>query len=397
MIDLQQTSAASRPGSAVERRRNLRRVQRYLVTAFFVLIIVQLFIPIFYLIPVAIAGAFGFFIYRHYRRPAAAQPTSAAAARRMSVPRVFGQAWKPEEAPVAPDLAGEVAMLEGLRREAAAESRLRVRAYVPLGLVPALLLAVIPGGGNFVALLLVAGMGAVFGWFFAISAPGERYAKAFKTALLPRLLARHGAFTYRSGEAPRLERCNAVSLLPRHNRVMADDAFEGTHRERPIRITELKLEQASGKSTSTVFQGLLLEIGLAARVRGTTVVRDKDRATEWMASVPHGLPAVEVDDPVFAETYQVLGSDPAAAHAILTPAVMARLLGLADREAFFPPFLLAEGDRMVFAIGRDDGRDMFEPPSLSSHGAALQLATLEEDIACLFRLADAMIEIGQPG
>lgn len=395
MIDLQQKSADSRPGSAVERRRNLRRVQRYLVTAFFVLIIVQLFIPIFYLIPVAIVGAFSFFVYRHYRRPAADRPTFAAAARHTSVPRVFGEAWKPEEAPVAPDLAGEVAMLEGLRREAAAESRRRVWTYVPLGLAPALL--VIPGGGNFVALLMVAGTGMFFGWAFAVFEPGGRYAKAFKTALLPRLLARHGAFTYRSGEAPRLERCNAVSLLPRHNRVMADDAFEGTHRERPIRITELTLEQASGKSTSTVFQGLLLEIGLAAPVRGTTVVRDKDRATEWMASVPHGLPAVEVDDPVFAETYQVLASDPAAAHAILTPAVMARLLGLADREAFFPPFLLAEGDRMVFAIGRDDGRDMFEPPSLSSHGAALQLATLEEDIACLFRLADAMIEIGQPG
>jgi hypothetical protein len=78
---------------------------------------------------------------------------------------------------------------------------------------------------------------------------------------------------------------------------------------------------------------------------------------------------------------------------VLTPAVMERLLVMADGKSFLPPLFLLDGDRMVFALPALLPGSLFEPPGLETHDAAQQLAALEADFARVFALADAMIDM----
>lgn len=49
---------------------------------------------------------------------------------------------------------------------------------------------------------------------------------------------------------------------------------------------------------------------------------------------------------------------------MLTPAVMERLLWMADGGDFFPPSCLVEQGSITFAVAQTGTRLLFEPPSL---------------------------------
>jgi hypothetical protein len=296
--------------------------------------------------------------------------------------------------PVSP-LAAEVAMLEGLRGRLAAEARRRTILFVPLGLAAALLLywLMIRSGGSskgspFVALVIFLVIGGGGAWIWAVGGPGGRYRKAFKESLIPRLLAAHGELTHSLGLKPDLNRAVALGLLPAYEDIDADDGFAGRYRGRPITISEIAVTRKAGKSTETLFQGLYVEIGVSTPFRGTTILRDRDGRQPG-----NGLQRLRLEDPVFEEIYATWSSDQVEGRAVLTPAVMERLLVMADGQSFLPPLFLISGDRMVFALPAIVPGALFEPPGLETHVAAQQLASLEADFARVFALADAMIDM----
>ncbi|BCB19394.1 DUF3137 domain-containing protein [Bosea sp. ANAM02] len=323
-----------------------------------------------------VLGAWALF-RNYYRKP----PARAAAAQASS------EAASP--------LASEVALLEALRGKLAAEARRRTILFVPLGLAAALLLyrLMIGSGGSskgspFVALVIFLVIGGGGAWIWAVGGPGSRYRKAFKDSLIPRLLAAHGELTHSIGTKPDLGRAVALGLLPAYDKLAADDGFAGRYRGRAITISEITVSRKAGKSTETLFQGLYVEIGVSTPFRGTTILRDREGRQPG-----NGLQRLRLEDPVFEEIYATWSSDQVEGRAVLTPAVMERLLVMADGQSFLPPLFLIGGDRMVFALPAIVPGALFEPPGLETHVAAQQLASLEADFARVFALADAMIDM----
>ena len=321
------------------------------------------------LIPSAILAALVYVIYRHYHLPVATASPEAAAR-----------------------FATEIARLNGLRLEAARDTRRRVMLYVPAGLALAICFLVMPSRGSSSGILagwlfapFLLGFGAAVPWLIALSIPGGRYAKMFKRELMPLLLRRYGELRYVEGAVPAVGDLAARGLLPRYDRAEIDDAIAGRYAGYELRLSELELERKSGKNNSTVFNGLLLTLAVDTPFLGTTMVLDQRRPA------PSGLMPVRLEDPRFASIYDVYGNDQVEARAVLTPAVMERLLSMADGGDFFPPSCLVERDSITFAVAQTGTRLLFEPPSLQAHDAAAQLQHLEDELALVFRLVDAMI------
>lgn len=321
------------------------------------------------LIPSAILAALAYVIYRHYRLPVT---TASAASGRFPA---------------------EITRLNALRLEAAKDTRRRVMLYVPMGLTLVAGLFFMPGRGggkpgllaDWLLLPLLLGFGAAVPWLIALSIPGGRYAKAFKRELMPLLLRHRGELRYVEGAVPAVGDLAAKGLLPRHDRAAIDDAIAGRYAGYELRLSEIELERKSGKNNSTVFNGLLLVLAVDTPFLGTTMVLDQSRPA------PAGLMPVRLEDPRFASIYDVYGNDQVEARAVLTPAVMERLLSMADGGDFFPPSCLVERDSITFAVAQTGTRLLFEPPSLQAHDAATQLQYLEDELALVFRLVDAMI------
>jgi len=321
------------------------------------------------LIPSAILAALVYVIYRHYHLPVAAASPEAGAR-----------------------FAAEIARLNTLRLEAARDTRRRVMLYVPMGLALAMIFLVMPSRGSKSGMLaewllvpFLLGFAIAVPWLIALSIPGGRYAKAFKRELMPLLLRRHGELRYVEGAVPAVGDLTAKGLLPRYDQAEIDDAIAGRYAGYELRLSELELERKSGKNNSTVFNGLLLTLAVDTPFLGTTMVLDKSR------TAPSGLMPVRLEDPRFASIYDVYGNDQVEARTVLTPAVMERLLSMADGGDFFPPSCLVERDSITFAVAQTGTRLLFEPPSLQAHDAATQLQYLEGELALVFRLVDAMI------
>ncbi|WP_181832654.1 DUF3137 domain-containing protein [Bosea caraganae] len=346
-------------------------------------------------IPAAVIGVFGYLVWSYYRKSKAGSPQPAGG----------GQAAALVQ-PQAQNLAqfsGEIAMLEELRQRLAAEARRRVRLFVPPALVLGLLLAWAftslgnsgsrSSGSPLFVYLFMLGFAGIGSWVYAVGGPGARYALAFKHELVPRLLKAYGDLQHSIGTMPPLGSLCSYGVLPGHDQASADDVFEGTYRGHAIRISEIDLTRKNDDDDVTTFHGVLIDLAVATPFRGTTVVADKAERGGRFFSAPDGLMPVRLEDPVFDEIYGVYGSDQIEARAVLTPAVMQRLLVMSDGKSFFPPRFLIEGTRMSFALSRYHPGSLFEPPGLESQDAAAHLASLEGDLAMIFGLADAMVEM----
>ena len=94
------------------------------------------------------------------------------------------------------------------------------------------------------------------------------------------------------------------------------------------------------KNSRVVFNGLLAELAFPGQSSGTTIVA-KDggllgNAVRTFVQTS-GLERVRLEDPDFESRYQVYSSDQISARALLTPAVMQRLMQLERHTQGDPP------------------------------------------------------------
>ena len=77
--------------------------------------------------------------------------------------------------------------------------------------------------------------------------------------------------------------------------------------------------------------------------------------------------------------YQVYSSDQISARALLTPAVMERLMELERHTEGDPPRLVAEYGTLRVALSKGKTEDLFEPPSIANpaHSSDMLLAAFE--------------------
>jgi hypothetical protein len=347
------------------------------------------------IVPIGFAVLLIMGIRNYYRNPQEAAGESSAPVQVADAATGLPSASAPQGEPI------DLALLEELRGRLAKASRRRVAIYVPIALI--LASGIFYSGyigkqskssGSpvfaFVILYSVLGVGA---WGLAISGPRARYATAFKTDLFPRLLKPYGDLRYTVGTVPDLARLRETGMMPDFDSATADDAIEGAYCSFPLRITELCLTKKAGKNTRDVFRGLLIDLAVDTRMLGVTVVSDNtpDAARRERAL---GLQNIRLEDPVFNNVYRVSGNDQVEARAVLNPAVMERLLVMADGRLFFPPRFLLEGHRMSFALHQQGSvLGLFEPPAIETHTAAQQLAAVRSQLAEIFALVDAMIDM----
>lgn len=319
----------------------------------------------------------------------------------------------PVDTQTADDLVGMLspvlAELEAARTEVVRQVNARAVTRVPLGAIcggAIWFLEQLSGKPNrdgfvgvvFSAVCLV-GVGAMAGYFAAAHERSDAYARLYFRRVLPLLAARFGDLSFRSPAQLDLQALTAEKLFDNFDTAVSDIEFFGTRRGLPISIVSLKLTSGSGKEKRTSFDGLLVEVALPRRLHATTAVIAHTgtfgQFRDWLGKSDRRR--VELEDPRFAASYDVWGTDQIAARALLTPAFIERLLALGGPGSNIDghPLVLARDNRLTLAIPRG-GRDHFIAPSIREPAAnRASLIALDDHIAAVLAVADTVIGLDQ--
>jgi len=166
------------------------------------------------------------------------------------------------------------------------------------------------------------------------------------------------------------ERFEEAGVVGHYTRSKLEDLFTGRHRETGFRMVEAKLRRRRhGRRRSrstTVFKGLLFDIEVPQSFSCRILLgSDKggliNRMEGFFRDKFGGMEATAFEHPAFEARYEVYSDDPAAARALLAPALLDSLVALCEaageealRAAFVDGrFLLAVPNRKnLFEIGK---------------------------------------------
>jgi hypothetical protein len=214
----------------------------------------------------------------------------------------------------------------------------------------------------------VAAVAAVF-W---ISRPAARHREELKDLVIGPICRFLGDVEYSRAAKGGFDtgRFEAAGVVGDHNRSSLEDLFVGHHRGTGFRMVEARLRRRRhgrrrARST-TVFKGLLFDIEVP-RAFSCRVLLGSDkgglinRMEGFFRDTFGGMERTAFEHPAFEARYEVYSDDPAAARALLTPALLDSLVALCEaagedvlRAAFADGrFLLAlPSRRNLFEIGK---------------------------------------------
>lgn len=287
--------------------------------------------------------------------------------------------------------------LESLRKRTLQEIDLRALWMVPAGLVGGFFLGgFLEDDYPVLGAIGYAAVGGMIGWGAAFASLNNRYRRAYKDSIIPHLAACFGALDYRPAVEPDLTRLAKLGLIPGFGVKKVEDEIFGIHRDVGVNIVEVNLE-TGGKNSRVVFNGLLAELAFPGRFSGTTIVgKDGGRVGNAMRTLVQSssLERVRLEDPNFESRYQVFSSDQIGARALLTPAVMQRLMELERHTEGDPPRLLAENGVLRVALSKGKAQNLFEPPSIANPvGGSDMLTELSSDIGSVLEIVDAVLDL----
>jgi hypothetical protein len=245
--------------------------------------------------------------------------------------------------------------------------------------------------------LCLVGVGAMAGYYSAVRDSSTAYARSYRGRVMPLLAARFGDLSFRSPAQLDLRALNSEKIFDDYDSAVSDNEFFGTHSGLPISIATLLLTSGSGKQRRVSFEGLLVEVTLPRGLKGTTAVIAGTGAFEelrgWLKTSDRQHVALE--DPRFAQVYEVWSTDQIAARALLTPALMERLLALSGPAANIDgrPLVVARDNRLTLVIPRY-GRDHFRAPGFRKAADSRDsLIALYDQMAAVLAVADAVIDL----
>jgi hypothetical protein len=300
-----------------------------------------------------------------------------------------------------PDLRAAVADVEAYRQEKLVEARRRARVLVPLSIVVCVGLAIFSivddakrGKEPDLGMILLPIMSPAIGLVLATMGPERAYKASYRDRIVPRLLARHGVFTYSHAARADIGRLRKLNLLPKHDRADAEDEIAGRHCGLDVRVYCLKLSENRDKKTVTVFSGLIIGVRLKRPLSGTTAIaRDQGGLGNLLARLGSGLERVRLEDPRFESVFEVYGTDQVEARALLTPAAMERLRDLpqfARGHGGGVPVMLAEGDTITFALPYAGAINLIAAGKLTEPAANLaHFAAIDTDIRLILSAVEA--------
>ncbi|ODT47178.1 DUF3137 domain-containing protein [Devosia sp. 63-57] len=340
-------------------------------------------------LPVVAAGAIVYMVIRTIQQGMTPAPPQPAAA-------MVG------DLPDDPSLAPVLAELKTVRDKLAAQQKAALLQGMPIVCLIAGALAVwvvsSSSGFNPLAVALVTGLPVLLG-FFLISRPFEQqFREVFKSQVLPILLQRHGTLQRRSEALTRFTPAAEMGVVARHGEVLFDDVFSGMHAGHGVEIADAILlvprsEEDRRGPRKTQHRVLAITLDLGRSVPATTAVIDAKRNRDYFAAPGSSYERLELEDVVFASVYHVYATDQIGGRALLTPAVMRRLVEAADGHDFMPPTLLAQGNKLQLFLVTYNERDLFEPASVRTADMATHVQVIDRDLAQLFAILDTLVEV----
>lgn len=207
----------------------------------------------------------------------------------------------------------------------------------------------------------------------------------FKDQLVPKILTQYG-FTY-DRKARRVRLKDYTDVLPSYTSSSLSDHFWGIRDGIKMSVCELTLRQKSGKSSRTVFDGLLCRFDYPKTAKVEVAVKsDAGAIGQFFRGIFASADRVKLEDPAFEAKFDVYSRDQVAARYILTPTVMERLMVLERQHRGLRAIF--RGNEVLLAI--PDGTDLFRPGSFFSELDRGLVKQFHRDMTGVFAFIDAL-------
>ncbi len=233
--------------------------------------------------------------------------------------------------------------LEGIRLKKLAQYKFRKSIGIPVAalLIPflgyadywLLMISARSDGDDGFAGLTFLVLGGIYWW---ITQPRRKYAKAYKTEILPSIAKLFGNMTYNIKGCLPLDILKSSKIIPSHDKVKSEDHFSGTYKDVNIEFCEMKMTETRGsgknRRTVTTFKGLGILMDMKGkRFYGHTIVdRNRGKLSEWFKQKQHKLKRANLVDPRFEDIFDVYTNDQVEARYLVDPFIMERLVDLHD-------------------------------------------------------------------
>ena len=279
------------------------------------------------------------------------------------------------------ELAPQVATLEARRLALVSRTRTIAWAAVVVCLAIAGLALAFGSLVNPVTLTVVVG-GFLLGPVIALtvySSANTSFANEVLAAVMPVLCRFVGDLSYehKTSTHPDPKRFRDLLVVDDFNTCEAEDGFEGTHRNTAFRMVEVHLFWRRGKSTTTVFTGLLLTVSVPATFTGRIIV--VQRHGDWRKRLGQALApgrqcdVVLFDDAPFEALFEVYTDHPDDARRLLAPSLRDTLVMLAQDYDL-------EGPRGAFRAAFDGGEFLVAIPQ---RGTLFEVSGMHRPLADL--------------
>jgi hypothetical protein len=213
--------------------------------------------------------------------------------------------------------------------------------------------------------LYIGGLVALFIAYASATAPARRLQQSFRERLLPVIFGFIDKVKYRRGETPA-----SVQKLPRDtvgsfNQSSYDDEISGVWQSVPFELYEAVFSQKTGKTTSTIFRGVVVALETETAFPGVLIAT---RKANKVTSFFHGIFGTQLEElesgvPVLDAAYDFRTDNPDAARPLVAGRLAQALQWLGET---WPdePARIALKDRDAFLL-LPQSKNFFELPDIS--------------------------------
>ncbi len=148
------------------------------------------------------------------------------------------------------------------------------------------------------------------------------FERKIKTLIMPTVCKCFGNLKWSCGSYKLSTIFFSTKLFDNYDFISYDDIFTGDFKDVNFEIIEAKFTKGSGKSKSTIFDGVIIKLDMNKSFNGRTVIRPN---TLLHSSPSPILKHTELEDINFEKKFDVFTDDEVEARYLITPSFMERL------------------------------------------------------------------------
>ena len=150
----------------------------------------------------------------------------------------------------------------------------------------------------------------------------KEFENKIKTLIMPTVCKCFGNLRWSCGSYKLSTIFSSTKLFDNYDFISYDDIFTGDFKDVNFEIIEAKFTKGSGKSKSTIFDGVIIKLDMNKTFNGRTVIRPN---TLLHSSPSPILKHTELEDVDFEKRFDVFTDDEVEARYLITPSFMERL------------------------------------------------------------------------